>query len=79
MPLFHAVELRNLIEVFLKVDKKYQGVRQRSLESLRHNHKLYWNLIYYLSVTGLPLEFLIPYEPRDLLKDQVNVFDVKSH
>ena len=28
---------------------------------------------------GLPLEFLIPYEPKDLLKDTVNVFDVKSH
>lgn len=79
VPLFHAVELRNLIEVFLKVDKKYQAVRQRSLESLRHNHKLYWNLIYYLSVMGLPFEFLIPYEPKDLFKDLVNVFDVKSH
>ena len=30
-------------------------------------------------MTGLPLEFLIPYEPKDLYKDVVNVFDVKSH
>ena len=49
------------------------------MEDLRKNHKLYWNLIYYLSVMGLPLEFLIPYEPKDLFKDTVNVFDVKSH
>ena len=27
VPLFHAVELRNLMEVFLKVDKKYEAVR----------------------------------------------------
>ena len=49
------------------------------MESLRRNHKLYWNLIYYLSVMGLPYEFLIPYEPKDLFKDVVNIFDVKSH
>lgn len=68
-----------MIEVFLKVDNKYEVVRQRSLESLRRNQKLYWNLIYYLSVMGLPLEFLIPYEPKDLMKDLVNDFDVKNH
>ena len=28
---------------------------------------------------GLPYEFLIPYEPKDLFKDVVNIFDVKSH
>lgn len=77
--LFHAVQLRNLVEVFLRVDEKYQAVRPRSLESLRSNHKLYWNLIFYFSVTGLPFEFLIPYEPKNLYKDLVNVFDVKSH
>ena len=66
VPLFHAVELRNLIEVFLKVDDKYTNMRQRSLEDLRMNRKLYWNLIYYFSVSRLPLEFLIPYEQKGL-------------
>ena len=79
VPLFHAVQLRNLVEVFLKVDEKYRCVRQRSLESLRQNSKLYWNLIYYFSVTGLPLELIIPYEPKDLNQDPINVFDVKNH
>lgn len=61
VPFFHPVQLRNLVEVYLMVDDNYLGVKQRSLQKLRENRKLYWNLIYYFSRMGFPYEFLIPY------------------
>lgn len=78
-PLFHAVELRNLVEAFLRVDENYSRVRHRKLESLRLNKRLYWNLIYYFSKLGLPLQFLIPYVPKDLLKDSASQIEVLNH
>jgi len=60
------------VEAYLRVDENYSRVRHRKLDALRQNKKLYWNLIYYFSKLGLPLQFLIPYVPKNLLKDEAS-------
>ena len=79
VPLFHPVQLRNLLELFLQVDENYQALKQRSQKTLREeNKRIYWNLVYLFSVNRLPFEFLIPYARKEETIDQTNQFDVKS-
>ena len=61
------------------MDENYSRVHHRKLFALRENKKLYWNLIYYFSKLGLPLQFLIPYVPKDLLKDCASSIEVLNH
>ena len=68
-----------MVESYLRVDENYSRVHHRNLFDLRQNKKLYWNLIYYFSKLGLPLQFLIPYVPKDLLLDQASSIEVLNH
>ena len=53
--LFHPVELRLMVELNLAIDESYQSIRHRTIEEIRENSTLYWNLIYYFSQHDLPL------------------------
>ena len=64
--------------MYFMVGNSYQSLKQRSLQKLRENKKIYWNLIYYFSRNGLPYEFLIPYQSRELFEYTTKEFDLRS-
>ena len=78
VPLFHSIQLRNLVETYLKVDINYRSVEQRDLDELRENRNLFWNLIYYFSATNIPLEFIVPYKDSALLKQLPEMLEIQS-
>jgi len=78
VPLYHSVQLRNLVEIYLQVDINYRSVQQRDLDQLRQNRNLFWNLIYYFSATNIPLEFLVPYQDSSLYKVLPYMLDLES-
>jgi hypothetical protein len=41
-----------------------------SMESLRFNKQLFWNLIYYFNDYMLPYDFILPYEDTHLFDSQ---------
>ena len=61
IPLFHPVDLRNLIEIHLDVDNNYKSLSQRDVVMLRQNKNIYWNLIFYFQMMDLPIDFIKPY------------------
>ena len=67
-----------MVELNLAIDESYQSIRHRTIEEIRENSTLYWNLIYYFSQHDLPLHFLIPYVPKQLFADQALSWEVQN-
>ena len=78
VPLFHSVQLRNLVEIYLQVDVNYRSVQQRDLDQLRENRNLFWNLTYYFSATNIPVELIVPYADKSLAKHFGGMMELNS-
>ena len=88
----HYVELRRTLENIFMVDSMYRGMhRNRNvvLSALRSNNnlilgikasmgseELFWNLVYYFSLSGFPFEFMLPYKQQDPKADRKSFYQV---